>query len=354
MKTYIKKVSEGQDLTIEESEDAITKIFTEATDAQIAGLLIALKIKGETPGEIAGFAMGMKKAANTIEPRVDGVLVDVVGTGGDLYNTINVSTASAIVTAAAGVAVAKHGNRSITSLSGSADVLKELGIKVDKQPEEVKESIEKAGIGFMFAPVFHPAMRRVGPVRQEMGVRTVFNILGPLTNPANASAQLVGVFDKRLCEPFVQVMKELGVERAMAVNGDGMDEISNVSETYVAELRNGKVSTYTLTPEELGIQRAAATDIMGGTPRENAQDIIRILKGEKGPKRDIVVMNSAAALYVAGKADSIKEAVPMAEELIDSGKAMEKLLEFSDDPKVCEALNGYGSPSEDMRYAVCQ
>jgi len=339
MKDYIKKASEGQDLTIEESEDAITKIFTEATDAQIAGLLIALKMKGETPEEMAGFATGMKKAANTIDPVVDGALVDVVGTGGDLHNTINVSTASAIVTAAAGVAVAKHGNRSITSLSGSADVLKELGIKVDKQPTEVKESIEKAGIGFMFAPIFHPAMKRVGPIRQEMGVRTIFNILGPLTNPANSKIQLVGVFDKKLCEPFARVMQKLGVERAMAVHGDGMDEISNVSETYVSELKDGKVSSYTITPEELGIERATVADITGGTPLENARDIVSILKGVKGPKRDLIVINSAAALYVAGKAGSIKEAIPVVEEIIDSGKAMEKLLEFSDDPKVCEALN---------------
>ncbi|QLC50910.1 anthranilate phosphoribosyltransferase [Methanolobus zinderi] len=339
MKDYIKKVSEGQNLSLEESEDAITKIFTEATDAQIAGLLIALKMKGETPEEIAGFAIGMKKAANTISPVVDGALVDVVGTGGDLHNTINVSTASAIVTAAAGVAVAKHGNRSITSLSGSADVLKELGIKVDKQPDQVKESIEKAGIGFMFAPIFHPAMKRVGPIRQEMGIRTIFNILGPLTNPANSKIQLVGVFDRKLCEPFARVMQKLGVERAMAVHGDGMDEISNVSETYVSELKDGKVSSYTITPEELGIERATVADITGGTPLENARDIVSILKGVKGPKRDLIVINSAAALYVAGKAGSIKEAIPLVEEIIDSGKAMEKLLEFSDDPKVCEALN---------------
>jgi anthranilate phosphoribosyltransferase len=334
MKDYIKKVSEKQDLTITEAEDAITKIFTEATDAQIGGLLIALKMKGETPDEIAGFATGMKKAANTIAPKVDGALVDVVGTGGDKRNTINISTASAIVTAATGVAVAKHGNRSITSLSGSADVLRELGIKIDKAPEDVTESIEKNGIGFMFAPIFHPAMKRVGPIRQEMGVRTVFNILGPLTNPANAKVQLVGVFDKNLCEPFAQVMKKLGVDRAMVVYGDGMDEISNFSETYVAELKDGNITTYTLTPEELGINRATPEDIAGGTPKENAIDIIRILKGEKGPKRDIIVMNSAAALYVAGKAASIKEAVPMVEEVIDSGKALAKLIEFSDDDNI--------------------
>lgn len=334
MKNYIKKVSEKQDLTITEAEDAITKIFTEATDAQIAGLLIALKMKGETADEIAGFATGMKKAANTIEPEVTGALVDVVGTGGDRHNTINISTASAIVAAAAGVAVAKHGNRSITSLCGSADVLKELGIRVDKAPEDVKISIEKNGIGFMFAPVFHPAMKRVGPIRQEMGVRTVFNILGPLTNPANAKVQLVGVFDRQLCEPFAQVMNKLGVERAMVVHGDGMDEISSISGTYVSELKDGIVTSYTITPEELGIKRAVLKDIEGGTPRENAVDIIRILKGRKGPKRDIIVINSAATLYVAGKAASLKEAIPLAEEVIDSGKALRKLMEFSDDDSI--------------------
>lgn len=330
MKAYIKKISKGENLTIKEAEDAITKIFTEATDAQIAGLLMALKMKGETPEEIAGFATGMKKAANMIEPEVQGTLVDVVGTGGDKHNTINVSTASAIVTAAAGVPVAKHGNRSITSLSGSADVLRELGIKVDKAPEEVKRSIESKGIGFMFAPMFHPSMKRVGGIRQEMGIRTVFNMLGPLTNPANAKVQVVGVFDQKLCKPFAEVMKKLGVERAIVVHGDGMDEISNLSETCIAELKDGKISTYTITPEELGIKRATANDIVGGTPEENARDIIYILKGEKGPKRDIIVINSAAALYVAGKADSIKEAIPIVEEVIDSGKALDKLIEFSD------------------------
>ncbi len=353
MKTYIQRVSEKQNLTIKESENAITQIFTEASDVQIAGLLMALKMKGETVDEIAGFATGMKKVAKRIEPKVDGILVDVVGTGGDRHNTINVSTASAIIVAASGLYVAKHGNRSITSLSGSADVLKELGIKVDKSPEEVKESIEKKGIGFMFAPVFHPAMKRVAPIRQQMGVRTVFNILGPLTNPANAKIQLVGVYDSRLCEPFAMIMKKLGVERAMVVHGDGMDEISNISHTYVAELKYDKITTYTLTPEEIGINRATAKDIVGGTPEENASDILYILKGEKGPKRDLIVMNSAAALYVAGKANSIKEAIPMVEDVIDSGKAMQKLIEFIDDDNIPGAINEASPKSKDMRHEVC-
>ncbi|TGC11074.1 anthranilate phosphoribosyltransferase [Methanolobus halotolerans] len=353
MKAYIKKVSEGQNLTIKEAEDAITKIFTEATDAQIAGLLIALKMKGETSDEIAGFAIGMKKAANLIYPDLEEALVDVVGTGADRHNTINVSTASSIIIAAAGVAVAKHGNRSITSLSGSADVLKELGIKVDKSPEEVQRTIETTGIGFMFAPVFHPSMKRVAAIRQEMGTRTVFNILGPLTNPANAKVQLVGVFDKKLCKPLAEVMQKMGVERAMVVHGDGMDEISSISETCVAELKDGRIRTYTLDPEELGIKRAKATDIVGGTPKENAKDILYVLRGEKGPKRDIIVINSAAVLYLAGKVSSIKEAIPVVEEIIDSGKAMEKLMEFSDDKGICEAINETSAKSEDMRYEMC-
>jgi len=330
MKSHIQKLSEGRDLTIEEAEDAATKIFNDATDAQIGAFLMGLKMKGETPDEIAGLAKGMKKAANIISPHVAGTLVDTCGTGGDVHNTINVSTAAALVAAAAGVPVAKHGNYSITSLSGSADVLKELGIKIDQAPADVRRSIENTGIGFMLAPVFHPAMKRVAGPRKELGVRTVFNILGPLTNPANATAQVIGVFDRKLCEPLAQVLKKLGTEHALVVHGDGMDEISNIASTDVAELKDGTVSTYTLTPEELGIKRAVANDIAGGTPAENAQDIIYIFNGEKGPKRDIVVMNAAAALYVAGTVGSIKDAISLAEDAIDSGKAMEKLNEFRD------------------------
>ncbi len=328
MKSCIQKISEGHDLKIKEAEKAITKIFNSATDAQISGFLMALKMKGETPHEIAGFAKGMKKAANLIYPDVDGMLVDTCGTGGDVHNTINVSTAAAIITAAAGVPVAKHGNYSITSLSGSADVLKELGVSIDHSPGDVKKSIENTGIGFMLAPVFHPAMKRVAGPRNELGVRTVFNILGPLTNPASATAQVIGVYDRDLCETLAQVLKIIGTKHALVVNGDGMDEISNISETYVAELKNGVISTYTLTPEELGIELASANEIVGGTSKENAQDINYILKGEKGPKRDIVVINAAAALYVAGKANSVKDAIPLAEDVIDSGKALEKLNEF--------------------------
>jgi anthranilate phosphoribosyltransferase len=213
-------------------------------------------------------------------------------------------------------------------MSGSSDVLEALGIKVDMAPEPVKRTIEEVGIGFMFAPVFHPAMKRVAGVRKKLGVRTVFNILGPLTNPAGAKGQIIGVFDKRLCEPIACALAELGTEQALVVHGDGMDEISNTGETFVAELKHGKVSTYTLTPESLGMMRANPEDIVGGSPKENAMDLLSIFKGQKGPKRDLIVMNAAAALYVSGIVGSIRQAVPIAEDAIDSGKVMVKFNQF--------------------------
>ncbi len=328
MRKYIKKLEEGRDLSSEEAEAAVGIILSTAEDDEIGAFLLALRAKGERPEEIAGFVRGMKKAANTIKPRVAFRLVDTCGTGGDGLNTINVSTAAAIVTAAAGVPVAKHGNRAVTSMSGSSDVLEALGIKVDLAPEHVKKTIEEIGIGFMFAPVFHPAMKRVAGIRKKLGVRTVFNILGPLTNPAGAKGQVIGVFDKRLCEPIACALAELGTEQALVVHGDGMDEISNTGETYVAELKNGKVSTYTLTPESLGMLRANPEDIVGGYPKENARDLLRIFKGQKGPKRDLIVMNAAAALYVSGIVGSIRQAIPIAEDAIDSGKVMVKFNQF--------------------------
>ena len=328
MRKYIKKLEEGRDLSSEEAEAAVGIILSTAEDDEIGAFLLALRAKGERPEEIAGFVRGMKKAANTIKPRVAFRLVDTCGTGGDGLNTINVSTAAAIVTAAAGVPVAKHGNRAVTSMSGSSDVLEALGIKIDLAPEHVKKTIEEIGIGFMFAPVFHPAMKRVAGIRKKLGVRTVFNILGPLTNPAGAKGQIIGVFDKRLCEPIAYALAELGTEQALVVHGDGMDEISNTGETYVAELKNGKVSTYTLTPESLGMLRANPEDIIGGSPKENARDLLRIFKGQKGPKRDLIVMNAAAALYVSGIVGSIRQAIPIAEDAIDSGKVMVKFNQF--------------------------
>ena len=329
MKEHIQKLSNGNNLTIKEAENAISNIFTNATDSQIGAFLVALKMKGESEDEIIGLVNGMRKASKRIHLKLDSPIIDIVGTGGDTHNTINVSTTTAIVVASCGIFVAKHGNHAITSKSGSADVLKELGISINKSPKEVKKSIEDINIGFMLAGNFHPSMKRVVAPRREIGIRTVFNILGPLTNPANIDAALIGVFDKNLCIPFASVLKNIGLKRAMIVNGDGMDEISNISDTTIAELNNGVIKSYILTPEELGIKRAHIEDIMGSTPKENANDIIQILNGkEKGPKRDIIVMNGAAAIYVAGIVDSIKNGIPIIENAIDSGKAMQKLNEF--------------------------
>jgi len=328
MKEYIQSISERKNLSMEQAEGAIASIFTDATDAQIGAFLMGIKMKGETIDEIAGFARGMRAAARTIAPDVAGTLVDTCGTGGDVHNTINVSTAAAIVTAAAGIPVAKHGNYAITSKSGSADVLKTLGIRIDLPPERVSECIEKVGIGFLLAPVFHPAMKRVAMPRRELGVRTVFNILGPLTNPAGARAQVIGVFDPALCETFARVLALLGSERAMVVHGDGMDEISNISETVVASLDEGEVSTYTVKPEDFGLERAKVADIAGGTPEENAHDIVSIFEGVGGAKRDVVVLNSGAAIYVSGTVSDLAAGVRKAEAVIDSGAALRKLREF--------------------------
>lgn len=328
MKEYIQKLVQNQNLTTEEAENAIYKIFTDATDAQIAAFLTALKMKGETPEEIAGLARGMKKAANIINPKVQGILVDTCGTGGDSTGTINVSTCAALVTAAAGVPVAKHGNYSITSKSGSADVLRELGVKIDLPPAQVEKTIEKVGIGFMLAPVFHPSMKRVAQIRRDLGFRTVFNILGPLTNPANAKAQVIGVFDSSLLEPMANVLNILGTKRALVVHGDGMDEITNTGETRIVELNNGRLTKYTVTPEKLGIKRVSVKEIAGGTPEENARDIVDILKGKKGAKRDIIAINAGAAMLVSGKAETLASGIKMANQSIDNGAALNKLKEF--------------------------
>ncbi|MCZ7394137.1 MAG: anthranilate phosphoribosyltransferase [Candidatus Methanoperedens sp.] len=328
MKEYIQKLVQNQSLTADEAETAISKIFTEANDAQIAAFLTALKMKGETPPEIAGLARGMKKAANIISPKVAGILVDTCGTGGDSTGTINVSTGAAIVAAGAGVPVAKHGNYSITSKSGSADVLKELGVTIDLSPKDVENIIEKVGIGFMLAPVFHPSMKRVAQIRRDLGFRTVFNILGPLTNPANAKAQVIGVFDSSLCETMANVLNILGTKRAFVVHGSGMDEISNTGETQIVELNNSRITKYTVTPEKLGVKRASISDIAGGTPEENASDIVEVLKGKMGAKRDIIVINAGAALLVSGKADTLASGIKAAAHSIDSGAALNKLKDF--------------------------
>jgi anthranilate phosphoribosyltransferase len=328
LESYIERVTEGEDLTQEEAREASTLIFEEATEAQIGALLTALRAKGETESEIAGFAEGMRDAARTIDPDRD-ILVDTCGTGGDDYDTINVSTTSAIVAAGVGVPIAKHGNYSVSSSSGSADVLEEAGVKVDAEPPAVQEAIEDKGIGFMLAPVFHPAMKAVIGPRKELGMRTIFNVLGPLTNPAGADAQVVGVYDPELVPVVAEALAKMDVERALVVHGSGLDEIAVHGETAVAEVNGDEIEEYTLTPGNLGLKRYDIEEIAGGQPEENAEDMRGIIEGDiDGAKRDIILANAGAAIYIAGETDTIAEGVERARHGIDSGEAAAKLEEL--------------------------
>ncbi|MFD1563034.1 anthranilate phosphoribosyltransferase [Haloarchaeobius amylolyticus] len=325
MQEYVERVTEGQDLTQKEARAASTDVFDGATDAQIGALLAALRAKGETEAEIAGFAEGMRDAARTISPDRE-PLVDTCGTGGDDYNTINVSTTSAIVAAGAGVPVAKHGNYSVSSSSGSADVLEEVGVDVEAEPPAVEEAIEDDGIGFMLAPVFHPAMKAVIGPRKELGMRTIFNVLGPLTNPAGADAQVVGVYDPDLVPVLADALSRMDIERALVVHGAGTDEIAIHGETVAAEVDGSSVEEYALEPADLGLDEHDIDDIAGGAPEENAADMRGILEGDvTGAKRDVILANAGAAIYVAGEADSLEAGADAAHEAIDSGAAAQKL-----------------------------
>ncbi|ELZ67150.1 anthranilate phosphoribosyltransferase [Haloferax prahovense DSM 18310] len=315
----------GADLTVEEARDAARAVFEDATEAQIGALLAALRAKGETEAEIAGFAQGMRDAALTIDPD-RGPLVDTCGTGGDDYNTINVSTTSALVAAGAGAAGAKHGNYSVSSSSGSADVLEVAGVNVEAEPESVEACIEDNGVGFMLAPVFHPAMKAVIGPRKELGMRTIFNVLGPLTNPAGADAQVLGVYDSDLVPVIAESLSHMPVERALVVHGSGMDEIALHDATTVAEIDGDEITEYTLTPADLGLEQAPIEAVAGGTPQENADDLEGILTGDvTGPKRDLILANAGAAVYVADLADSLEEGVEVARDAIESGAAKAKL-----------------------------
>ncbi|AUG48892.1 anthranilate phosphoribosyltransferase [Haloarcula taiwanensis] len=325
MKEYIERVTDGEDLTQDEARTVATTVFEDATEAQIGALLTALRAKGETEAEIAGFAEGMRDAARTIRPDREG-LVDTCGTGGDDYNTINVSTTSAIVAAGAGVPIAKHGNYSVSSSSGSADVLEEVGVDIEAEPPAVEETIERDGIGFMLAPVFHPAMKAVIGPRQELGMRTVFNILGPLTNPADADAQVLGVYDPDLVPVMAEALARLDVERALVVHGDGLDEIAVHGETVVAEVTGDRIAEYTISPEDMGLETHDIEAMAGGEPAENAADLRGIVSGEiTGAKRDIILANAGAAIYVAGVADTHEAGVEQARQAIESGAAADKL-----------------------------
>ena len=326
----LKKVIEGKGLSQDEAKTVMGEIMRgEATPALLAALLTALRMKGETADEIAGFAGEMRAHAVPIRAKKAPV-VDTCGTGGDASGSFNVSTVSAFVVAGAGVTVAKHGNRSVSSSCGSADVLEACGGKIDLAPPQAEACLNGVGFAFLFAPLFHPAMKNVMPVRKELGVRTVFNILGPLTNPAGATAQVLGVFKPELTEVMADVLGRLGCERAFVVHGrDGLDEFTISGPTKVSEWAGGRVKTYEITPEEIGFSRAPRESVRGGTAAENAAILTAILEGrEKGPKRDVVLLNAAAALAAAGKAPSIKEALPAAQKSIDSGAAKSKLEQF--------------------------
>jgi anthranilate phosphoribosyltransferase len=333
----IRKVVEHKDLTRDEAFAVMDVIMSgQATDAQIAAFLTGLRMKGETVEEVIGFARVMREKVSPVRTRarvqasLSGtdreMLVDTCGTGGDATGTFNVSTATAFVVAGAGIPVAKHGNRSVSSLCGSADVVEALGVRLDLPPERVGKCIDEVGIGFCYAPLLHKAMKYVMLARKEIRIRTVFNILGPLTNPAKASAQIIGVYDGRLTEVMAEVLKELGTVRAFVVHGeDGLDEISTTGESRISELRNSEVRTYSVRPEDFGLLRASMADLQGGSVADNAGIIRRVLQGERSPKRDIVVLNAGAAIAAGGKAEDIRGGIAVAQHSIDSGAALDKL-----------------------------
>ncbi len=326
----VKIVSKG-DLTYEEAYTVMNEIMSgETTATQNAAFLAALSTKSaraETTDEIAGCAAAMRAHATKVEAGDD--LFEIVGTGGDNAHSFNISTTSALVAAAGGMKVAKHGNRAASSQCGTADCLEALGVNIDQSPEKCVELLREVGMCFFFAQKYHSSMKYVGAIRRELGFRTVFNILGPLTNPGTPTMQLLGVYDDYLVEPLAQVLVNLGIRRGMVVYGtDKLDEISVSAPTKICEIRDGWFKTYIVTPEQFGLKRCAKEALEGGTPEENAEITRRILKGEKGSRRDAVLMNAGAALYIGGKADSMEDGIRLAAELIDSGKAYEKLMQF--------------------------
>ena len=318
----IGKLVEGRHLSADEAEKVMDLIMTgEATQAQIGAYLVALRMAGETPEEIAGSVRSMRAKATWVKTKHPFV-IDVVGTGGDGTHTFNISTSAALVVAAAGQPVAKHGNRAVSSKSGAADVLKALGVNIEASPEKVGECIDEAGVGFLFAPMLHGAMKHaIGP-RRELAMRSIFNVMGPLTNPARAQSQLVGVYAPELTELVADVLRQVGCQKALVVHGsDGMDELTLTGPSRVSEWDGSEIRTYDVTPEEAGLERADADALKGGEPAENADITRAILAGENGPKRDIVLLNAAAALIAANKAENLREGVGQAASAIDSGKA---------------------------------
>jgi anthranilate phosphoribosyltransferase len=326
----LQRVLDGHDLSREQTREVMGEIMIgEATPAQIGGFLVALRAKGETPDEIAGCAEAMRAHVLPVRPRRDD-LVDTAGTGGDGAHTINISTAAALVAAAAGAAVAKHGNRAVSSQCGSADVLEALGFTLEQEPERIEQSIDELGFGFLFAPSHHPAMRHAAPVRKELATRTVFNVLGPLTNPAGARAQVVGVYSERLVRTIAEVLARLGAHRAFVVHGaGGIDELSPVGPNLVAEVTDGSVRERTLDPEdELGLPRCGVEELRGGTPADNAAALREVFAGGDGGRRSAVLLNAAGAIAAAGHAADLPEGLELAREAIDSGAAAERLQQL--------------------------
>ena len=328
IKEAILKLSKKIDLTAEEAKTCMNEIMDgKASDVQMSSYLTALSIKGETIDEITGSAAGMRE--HCIKLLNDEEVLEIVGTGGDEANSFNISTTSSIIIAASGVKVAKHGNRAASSKCGAADVLEALGVKIDVSPQKSAKILNKINICFLFAQNYHIAMKYVAPVRRELGIRTVFNILGPLTNPAGASMQVMGVYEETLVKPLAEVLSNLGVKRAMVVYGqDCLDEISLSAPTSVCEVKDGSYTSYTITPEQFGFKRCNKADLVGGSPDYNAKITRDILNGVKGPKRDAVLLNAGAAIYIGGKAKTMQEGIELAADLIDSGKALSKLEEF--------------------------
>lgn len=330
MKKVIEKIINNENLSEDEMRKTINTIMKgEATSCQIGGFLTALRAKGETIEEITGAVKGMRD--NMLKLDMEGeFLIDTCGTGGDGGKTFNISTAVAII-AAAGVKVAKHGNRAVSSKSGSADVLEALGIKTDLSPEESIKQLKEYNMSFLFAQQYHKAMKNVGKERKELGTRTIFNLIGPLANPAPIKGQLMGLFDGDLVDKIGEVLVKLGIERGLVVHGeDGLDEITTTSSTKVCEICNGKTKVYKISPEDFGIEKVSIEEISGGTPEENAEIILSILKGEKGPKRDIVTLNAGAALFAGKKVDSINDGFVLTNALIDSGKAYKKYQQLKE------------------------
>jgi anthranilate phosphoribosyltransferase len=333
----IRRVIEGRHLSRDEAESVMRGIMSGAsTDAQIAAFLTALRMKGETVEELTGFALIMREKAARVRPRADvaaalsgtdrEMLVDTCGTGGDATGTFNISTATAFVIAGAGIRVAKHGNRSVSSLCGSADVVEALGIRIDLSAESVARCIDETGIGFLYAPLLHDAMRYVMLARREMRIRTVFNLLGPLCNPAGANAQVLGVYSERLTETMAQVLCDLGARRALVVHGsDGLDEVTITGESKISEVRDGNIRTYYVTPEDFGLQRAPLAQIQGGDAARNAEIIRSVLSGVPGARRDVVLLNASAGLVAGGKSESMRQAIALASSSIDSGEALRRL-----------------------------